>query len=134
MFNKLIPLKCYWDTPQRKMLCCWLLNSHKYYQNIARAWCKTIVTPYIKWGSYNSFCTKPSIDSVVVVEIKTCYRTVIVVIYWVVVGNLSLISEAECCYISTFLMCDVCWSMMLFKKAVNIEVCKVQDSKDNFFL
>ena len=98
MFNKLIPLKCYWDTTQRKMLCCWLLNSHKYYQNI---------------------------DSVVVVKMKTCYRTVIVVIYWVVVGNLSLISEAECCYISTFLMCDVCWSKMLFKKAVNIEVCNI---------
>jgi len=30
-----------------------LLNS------ISRAWCKTIVTPYIKWGSYNNFAPSP---------------------------------------------------------------------------
>jgi len=27
--------------------------------SISRAWCKTIVTPYIKWGSYNSFAPSP---------------------------------------------------------------------------
>jgi len=26
---------------------------------ISRAWCKTIVTSYIKWGSYNSFAPSP---------------------------------------------------------------------------
>ena len=31
----------------------WLLSY------ITRAWCKTIVTPYIKWGSYNSFAPIP---------------------------------------------------------------------------
>jgi len=25
----------------------------------SRAWCKTIVSPYIKWGSYNSFAPSP---------------------------------------------------------------------------
>jgi len=27
----------------------------------SRAWCKTIVTSYIKWGSYNSFAPSPRI-------------------------------------------------------------------------
>jgi len=27
--------------------------------HISRAWCKTIVTSYIKWGSYNSFAPSP---------------------------------------------------------------------------
>ena len=26
---------------------------------MSRAWCKTIVTSYIKWGSYNSFASRP---------------------------------------------------------------------------
>jgi len=28
-------------------------------KRMPRAWCKTIVTPYIKWGSYNSFAPSP---------------------------------------------------------------------------
>jgi len=31
--------------------------------DIRRAWCKTIVTPYIKWGSYNSFAPSPNLLS-----------------------------------------------------------------------
>ena len=30
-----------------------------YKHSMSRAWCKTIVTPYIKWGSYNSFAPSP---------------------------------------------------------------------------
>jgi len=35
----------------------WQLN--KINNCVSRAWCKTIVTPYIKWGSYNSFAPSP---------------------------------------------------------------------------
>jgi len=28
-------------------------------KTFSRAWCKTIVTPYITWGSYNSFAPSP---------------------------------------------------------------------------
>jgi len=31
----------------------------KWCDSILRAWCKTIVTSYIKWGSYNSFAPCP---------------------------------------------------------------------------
>ena len=36
-----------------------LLITCKYWTNPSRAWCKTIVTSYIKWGSYNSFAPSP---------------------------------------------------------------------------
>ena len=34
-------------------------HSHYYTEDITRAWCKTIVTSYIKSGSYNSFAPSP---------------------------------------------------------------------------
>ena len=38
-------------------ICASLVNfKHK---TLSRAWCKTIVTSYIKWGSYNSFALSP---------------------------------------------------------------------------
>jgi len=49
------------------------LNSCIFQICISRAWYKPIVTPYIKWGSYNSFAPSPRF---VYVTISLCYARV----------------------------------------------------------
>ena len=47
------------------------VNNYTYTEESnSRAWCKTIVTPYIKWGSNNSFAPSPRI----VYDLQAEYR------------------------------------------------------------